>query len=253
MTFLSMMVLCFALGWPALARAQGNPWNNPVVSPRVGTGGEVTFSVSAPSASRVELSGQFMDGTCPMRKGTDGVWSVTVKIGRPDIYPYSFRIDGVEVSDPSNPLAFPNERFKASLLEMPDTAALYARHKDVPRGQVRYCSYYSEVLQTDRTMLVYTPPGYDREAGRRYPVLYLVSGTTDTEETWYKVGRVDAILDNLIARGEAEPMLGVMLYGYMPSHGTPMPSSPEAAEKYATFARELTAAVIPYEESEFRT
>ena len=126
MTFLSMMVLCFALGWPALARAQGNPWNNPVVSPRVGTGGEVTFSVSAPSASRVELSGQFMDGTCPMRKGTDGVWSVTVKIGRPDIYPYSFRIDGVEVSDPSNPLAFPNERFKASLLEMPDTAALYA-------------------------------------------------------------------------------------------------------------------------------
>lgn len=47
MTFLSMMVLCFALGWPALARAQGNPWNNPVVSPRVGTGGEVTFSVSA--------------------------------------------------------------------------------------------------------------------------------------------------------------------------------------------------------------
>lgn len=159
MTFLSMMVLCFALGWPALARAQGNPWNNPVVSPRVGTGGEVTFSVSAPSASRVELSGQFMDGTCPMRKGTDGVWSVTVKIGRPDIYPYSFRIDGVEVSDPSTPLAFPNERFKASLLEMPDTAALYARHKDVPRGQVRYCSYYSEVLQTDRTMFGVYPSG----------------------------------------------------------------------------------------------
>ena len=73
-----------------------------------------------------------------------------------------------------------------------------------------------------------------------------MSGTTDTEETWYKVGRVDAILDNLIARGEAEPMLVVMPYGYMPSHGTPMPSSPEAAEMYATFARELTEAVIPY-------
>ena len=98
--------------------AQGNPWNNPVVSPRVDTGGEVTFSVSAPSASRVELSGQFMEGTCPMRKGTDGVWSVTVRIDRPDIYPYSFRIDGVETSDPSNPLIFPNERFKASLLEI---------------------------------------------------------------------------------------------------------------------------------------
>ena len=163
MRFLSMIILCFAVGWSTSVVAQGNPWNNPIVSPRVDTGGEVTFSVSAPSASRVELSGQFMEGTCPMRKGTDGVWSVTVKIDRPDIYPYSFRIDGVETSDPSNPLIFPNERFKASLLEMPDTAALYARHKDVPRGQVRYCSYYSEVLHADRTMLVYTPPGYDRE------------------------------------------------------------------------------------------
>ena len=234
--------------------AQGNPWNNPVVSPRVDTGGEVTFSVSAPSASRVELSGQFMEGTCPMRKGTDGVWSVTVRIDRPDIYPYSFRIDGVETSDPSNPPDFSPTNVSKPVcwryrIRLPSMRAI----KDVPRGQVRYCSYYSEVLHADRTMLVYTPPGYDRETERRYPVLYLVSGTTDTEETWYKVGRVDAILDNLIARGEAEPMLVVMPYGYMPSHGTPMPSSPEAAEMYATFARELTEAVIPYVESSFRT
>lgn len=242
-----------ALGLWSPAAAQVNPWNNSVASPVTDGGGEVTFSVNAPSASRVELSGQFMQGTLPMRKGADGaLWSATVKIDRPDIYPYSFRVDGVEIADPNNPLVFPNERFKASLLEMPDTSALYARHKDVPRGQVRYCSYWSEVLQADRTMLVYTPPGYDTEEGRRYPVLYLVSGTTDTEETWYKVGRVDAILDNLIARGEAEPMLVVMPYGYIPSHGTPMPSSPEAAGMYAVFLRELAESVIPFVESRFR-
>ena len=113
MRFLSMIILCFAVGWPTSVVAQGNPWNNPVVSPRVDTGGEVTFSVSAPLASRVELSGQFMEGTCPMRKGTDGVWSVTVRIDRPDIYPYSFHIDGVESSDPSNPLIFPERTFQS--------------------------------------------------------------------------------------------------------------------------------------------
>lgn len=55
-----MIILCFAVGWSTSVVAQGNPWNNPIVSPRVDTGGEVTFSVSAPSASRVELSGQFL-------------------------------------------------------------------------------------------------------------------------------------------------------------------------------------------------
>lgn len=244
-----ILTSCVALLWCLLLQAQGNPWNNPVVSPKVGSNGEVTFAIQDAHAKRVELSGQFMDGLRSLTKGENDVWSVTVKIDKSDIYPYSFIVDGVQVADPSNMLLFPNERFKASLLEMPDSSALYTVN-DVPHGKVSYCIYSSNVLGMNRPLLVYTPAGY--EAGKKqYPVLYLVSGTTDTEETWFKVGRVNTILDNLIAQGKAEPMIVVMPYGYM-MNGTPMPSSMEAAEMYTVFSEEMVKCVIPFVEASFR-
>lgn len=231
-------------------QAQRNPWTNPVTSPAVNPDGTVTFSIEAPEAKDIQLSGQFMEGTKALQKDKDGVWSITVQIDKPDIYPYSFIVDGVQISDPSNILIFPNERFKASLLEMPSKDALYTINQ-VPHGKVSYSTYFSEVLQMNRPLLVYTPAGYE-QSDKEYPVFYLVSGTTDTEETWFKVGRVNTILDNLIAQGKAEPMIVVMPYGYM-MHGTPMPSSMEAAEMYGTFADELTSCVMPFVESNYRT
>lgn len=241
------IVFSFALN--LFSQSKGNPWNNPVVSPQILSDGKVKFCIYSPHAGKVELSGQFMAENLELAKGEDGVWSATVKIDKPDIYPYSFIVDGNNLADPSNPLIFPNERFKASLLEMPDPSALYAAG-DVPRGKVSYCTYYSKVLSAWRPLLVYTPAGYEK-SGKKYPVLYLVSGTTDTEETWFKVGRVNAILDNLIARGEAEEMIVAMPYGLVSDY-TPMPSSMEAAEMYAKFSKELVEAIIPFLESEFR-
>ena len=103
-----ILTSCVALLWCLLLQAQGNPWNNPVVSPKVGSNGEVTFAIQDAHAKRVELSGQFMDGLRSLTKGENDVWSVTVKIDKPDIYPYSFIVDGVQVADPSNMLLFPN-------------------------------------------------------------------------------------------------------------------------------------------------
>lgn len=62
-------------------------------------------------------------------------------------------------------------------------------------------------------MVIYTPPGYETDTKTKYPVLYLLHGTTDTEETWTKVGRANIILDNLIAQDKAKPMIIVMPYG----------------------------------------
>lgn len=101
-----ILTSCVALLWCLLLQAQGNPWNNPVVSPKVGSNGEVTFAIQDAHAKRVELSGQFMDGLRSLTKGENDVWSVTVKIDKPDIYPYSFIVDGVQVADPSNMLCF---------------------------------------------------------------------------------------------------------------------------------------------------
>lgn len=222
-----------------------------VQSPVINSDGSVTFTLKAPQADSVELSGQFLCANTPMEKGDNGIWSITVTPEIADIYPYNYVVDGMAVSDPNNVLVFPNENFKASLLVMPDPNALYAE-KNVPRGKVEYRTYPSHVLKESRPLLVYLPAEYEKNPNKKYPVFYLVSGTTDTEETWYKVGRANNILDNMIASGDAEPMIVVMPYGYM-NNGTPSPTSPEAADMYAVFTCELTECIMPYVEKNYRT
>ena len=223
-------------------------WNSNIETHIVHPDGRVTFNYSAPNAGKVELSGQFMAENQQMVRNSRGIWSATVKPAKADIYPYNFIVDGVAVQDQNNMQIFPNENFKASLLEMPSEDMLYTI-RDVPHGQVSYCTYKSRVLGEYRPLLVYTPAGYSK--GKKYPVFYLISGTTDTEETWFKVGKVNYILDNLIAEGKAAEMIVVMPYGYM-NNGTPRPDTMAAAEMYTTFTRELTECIIPFVEANFK-
>jgi enterochelin esterase-like enzyme len=158
-------------------------------------------------------------------------------------------VDGVQVADPGNQNIFPNEGFKNSLVDVPgDKPAIYAV-QDVPHGEMTYCYYNSKTLNATRPLVVYTPPGY-RAGTEKYPVLYLVSGTTDTEETWYKVGRANFIADNLIAQKKAVPMVIVMPYGNMGS--TPNPASLEAVDFYKIFSAELAGNIMPYVEANYR-
>ncbi len=210
----------------------------------------VTFNVSAPRAKTVLFTSQFTQGNQPMVMNSKGIWSITLPVENPDIYPYNFIIDGVRVADPLNTNIFPNENFKSSLLEVPNSEALYTMN-DVPHGKMVYCNYKSSVLNMYRPLVVYTPAGYETD-GKDYPVFYLVSGTTDTEETWFKVGKLNIILDNLIAQGKAEPMIVVMPYGYM-MNGTPAPDSMASVEMYKTFSSEMTECIMPFVESSFRT
>ena len=226
-------------------------WRDVEFQPHIiNRGGRVTFNYEAPAAKKVELSGQFMDKNVEMVRNSRGIWSTTVRIPEADIYPYNFIVDGVSVQAQNNPNIFPNENFKASLLEMPDPDALYTVN-DVPHGKVQYMTYKSEVMGEDRPVLVYTPADYDK-GNKKYPVFYLVSGTTDTEETWYKVGKVNVILDNLIAQGKAVPMIVVMPYGNV-FGTTPSPTSVESAKMYSKFEQELTECVMPFIEKNFRT
>lgn len=223
----------------------------PIVSPVVHDDGTVTFSIHAPDAEEVLLSSQFTEGLTPFERGADGVWALTVGPVEPDIYPYHFVVDGVSVADPNNMELFPNEGFKASLVAIPGEPTSLYSPQSVPHGKVAYAFYESDRLGVTRPLVVYTPPGYE-ESGERYPVFYLVSGTTDTEETWFRVGRVNFLLDNLIASGEAEPMIVVMPYGNMLA-GTARPSSPEAIPLYRLFSDVLMDEVIPYVDASYRT
>ena len=239
------------LGLVLAASAFAQPTRQPpVVSPVVNSDRTVTFRLRAPDAQKVELSGQFLTANQPLAKDETGVWSATVGPVAPDLYPYNFVVDGVGVADPGNQYVFPNEGFKASLLDIPDAEPSLRSVQNVPHGELTYAFYQSEALGCTRPLVIYTPPGY-RAGAERYPVLYLVSGTTDTEETWFRVGRVNFILDNLIAQKRAVPMIVVMPYGNM-LMGMPRPWTPEVATMYKAFGDELLAEIVPYVEANFR-
>ena len=175
--------------------------------------GTVTFKYENPNAKNVEVDVQFA-GRNPMTKGADGVWTATLGPAAPDMYPYCFVVDGVSVMDPLCPQYFPNEGFKNSLLEIPaENGSLAHDIKNVPHGKVEYLHYYSKSLKGVNNAIVYLPPKYETDKNKKYPVFYLLSGTTDTEEVYYKVGRVNYILDNLIAEGKAVEMIVVLPYG----------------------------------------
>ena len=226
-------------------------WRDVVFEPHIiHPDGRITFNHEAPNAKKVELSGQFMARNMPMVRNSRGIWSATVKPEKADIYPYNFVVDGISVNAVNNMAIFPNENFKASLLEIPDPEALYTVN-DVPHGKVQYMTYKSDVMGEYRPVVVYTPAGYEK-GNKKYPVFYLVSGTTDTEETWFKVGKVNVILDNLIAQGKAVPMIVVMPYGNV-FGTTPSPTTVASAKMYQKFEQELTECVMPFIEKNFRT
>jgi enterochelin esterase-like enzyme len=107
---------------------------------------------------------------------------------------------------------FPNEGYKASLADFKAPEPDHQDLQKVPHGKVSYTWYTSKAVGFDRPVCIYTPAGYDPADSKKYPVLYLIHGMTDTYETWFKVGKVNNILDNLIAKGLAEPMIVVMPY-----------------------------------------
>lgn len=244
-----------------LAKAQ--PPRGPfITSPQVNADRTVTFRYLAPLAKAVKLSGQFVSSPVEMKMDSIGIWSVTVGPVTPDIYPYSFQVDGVTVMDPANVAFFPNERFKAILVDVPGDQPLVHSMRDVPHGTISY-ECYSSVEGTTGSLVIYTPPGYEKNASKKYPVFYLISGTTDTEETFFKVGRTNIILDNLIAENKAKPMIIVMPYGNPMAtiayqQGKPKPADPisregaNAVNRAKLFETDLITNVIPHVEKNYR-
>ena len=245
----------------AIAQPPRGPF---AISPQVNADKTVTFRYLAPSAKQVLLSGgQFGAAQLPMTKDSIGIWSVTTSPVQPDIYPYSFQVDGVNVMDPANVAFFPNERFKGSLVDVPADTSLVHALKDVPHGAVTY-EYYPSAEGTTGTAVIYTPPGYDKNKKQQYPVFYLISGTTDTEETFFKVGRINLIMDNLIAAGKAKPMIVVMPNGNIAARivdqkGGSKPADPsvrdgaDAVKRAKDFETDLVAKLIPFVDNKYRT
>ena len=229
----------------------GQPGSTGFISPEVKSDRTVTFRFLAPGAKEVKLSTQFIAGQQNMLKDDKGLWSITLGPVEPDIYPYCFVADGIQVADPRNSWIFPNEGFQNSLVEIPAENPQVYTMQNVPHGTVSYRYYYSEELGT-RPLVIYTPPGYEQSLSEKYPVFFLLHGTTDTEETWTRVGRANIILDNLIAQGKAKPMIVVMPYG----RAFPVISKGSGSlrnwDNLQEFQKDFKNYILPYVEKNYR-
>lgn len=182
-----------------------------LVSPQISADRRVTFRLRAPDAQKVQVHCEGVKQS-QMEKDDKGVWSLTTEPLEPDIYAYSFVVDGVHTIDPSNPLQKYNLLNTESQVHVPGPASLPWEVRDVPHGEIHRHFYRSAIAGDDRDFYVYTPPGY--EPARRYPVLYLLHGFSDDASAWCSVGCANVILDNLIDSHHARPMLVVMPLGY---------------------------------------
>ena len=184
-----------------------------VVSPEVKPDNTVTFRLRAPNATEVILSGDWPDGrNVKMVKDNDGVWSATVGPLTPELWGYTFSVNGVSTLDPGNANIRRDGTRYANIFFIDGPFSQNYQIRDIPHGNVNMVWYNSPTLKLKRRMYVYTPAGY--EGGKqRYPVLYLLHGAGGDEDAWFNMGRASLIMDGLIDDKKAKPMIVVMTNG----------------------------------------
>lgn len=249
LAYASLLTITMAIACPGVVVGQDRPrFRAPLRSAEVNDDREVTFRVRAESAESVELVSSDLSSVGrgqALTKNDEGVWEVTVGPVDPGCYRYRINLDGVSVNDPANGSISESNGNTWSLFHVPggkwmDTA-------DVPHGALAEITYYSKPLERFRRMHVYTPPGYEAQTQQTYPVFYLLHGAGDCDDSWTTVGRAGFILDNLIAAGQAEPMVVVMPAGHTGafSFGRNRPAVDE-------FTQDFEGAIVPYVESNYR-
>jgi enterochelin esterase family protein len=197
-----------------------------IISPEIHEDNSVTFRLFAPNAKEVQVTGDFLPsvkmetpmgqmdgpGKATLTKDEKGVWSLKTQALTPELYNYSFIMDGFSTTDPSNPFLIRDVASATNIFIIGGGHADLFKTNDIPHGSVTRRWYDSPGLGMDRRITVYTPPGYENSQ-ESYPVLYLLHGAGGDEEAWINLGRTAQILDNLIAQGKAKPMLVVMPNG----------------------------------------
>lgn len=218
--------------------------------PRIGTDKRVHFKIYAPEAKKVEISFRG-----EMTKQPDGYWTLVSK--EPEVegfHYYQVIIDGVSTADPNGKTFFGMGKW-VSGIEIPEEGVDYYSIKNVPHGNVLQSWYYSNIRKEWRRCIVYTPAEYDKNPNKRYPVLYLQHGMGENETSWSNQGKMNFIMDNLIAEGKSVPMIVVMDNGNIEVFKTKDGETPEQARKRfgGDFPSILVNEIIPHIDSHFRT
>ena len=271
LTIVTILILSFIV---SAANAQDNskkPASQPVTRPvfrmpvvirsgEILPDNSVVFRLLSKDAVTVAVSGDWMPGfgaSVPMIKNDTSLWTLTVGPLKPELYSYTFLINGVRVVDPNNALVKRDGTRNESMLFIPGPESDLYSVKDVPHGTLSKIWYDSPILKLNRRMYIYTPAGYETNTNK-YPVFYLLHGGGGDEDAWTTLGRVCQIMDNLIAQGKAKPMIVVMPNGNPGQKAAftdaPVQKVPQAPYDMGLglFEESMVKDIIPYVESHYR-
>ncbi|MBN2173051.1 MAG: esterase [Bacteroidales bacterium] len=254
-----LLIFCCSILFGASAQELANFMRRaPIISPEIGEE-NVTFRISAPDAKLVRLYGSWMadySSSINMMKDTAGIWAISIRKPSPELYTYNFIVDGLVVNDARNVfMQRDGTRYLSVLLIPGDLTENYFEANE--HGNLSKVWYDSPTLGLNRRMFVYTPYGYET-SGENYPVLYLLHGGGGDEDAWSTMGRARQILDNLIEKGLAKPMICVMPNG---NPGQQAASTQLIEEKpfdrrdpnnADLYVKSLVNDIIPFVESHYR-
>ncbi len=254
------IAMAFSLQAQELSNFNFGRGQRPVVSPEI-QGDSVTFRLKADYATIVKLSGSWMANpwgdTIDMTRRGNNVWEVTIPLPEPEIYTYNFVVDGVAVNDPQNVLVQRDGTRYLPMLTVPGERT--ENYGEANRhGTVSHPWYDSAILGCSRRLTVYTPYGYEADSKKKYPVLYLLHGAGGDEEAWISMGRTAQIMDNLIEKGLAEPMIVVMPNGNPGQQAARTLNIPEktidwrSEEHRNDYVNSLVTEIVPFIEKNFR-
>jgi len=270
-----VVVLGFIVTYPLSAQENARPTAPPrpafrmpvrIVSPEILPDNKVTFRVYSKDAAKVTVSGEWQAGfgaSEALIKNDTGMFMLTVGPLSPELYGYTFTVDGVNMIDPNNVnVRRDGTRYQSYFIVPGLETDLYIQKNEVPHGTVTKIWYRSAVLNMNRRVYVYTPPGYEGST-QKYPVFYLLHGAGGDEDAWTNMGRAAQIMDNLISQGKTKPMIVVMPNGNANQAGAqnevpPVPSDGEqgmaAYQRMAgKFEAHLVKDLVPFIENNFRT
>lgn len=232
-----------------------------IVSPQVLPDNSIIFRIKAPGAYSVKLAGSFIPDFKPvaLEKKDSNIFEIKVGPFVSDLYEYHFILDSTSILDPNNTFVTTGGSVVENRVLVPGKLGNLLATRQVPHGNITAMWYASSTLGTERRLQVYTPPGYGMD-NKKYPVLYLLHGAGGDEESWLSRGRANYIMDNLIATGQAIPMIVVITNGNPDVASSPLNRNLNEVNKDSPgiggmasqkFEKSFVADVIPFIEKNF--
>jgi len=228
-------------------RMAGPPPYARVRSPEFNADNTITFRIWAPKASEVKLqcAGLLGGQADQLERFDEEYWRITVKPISSGQFRYKFVVDGVQTPDTVNSLTIG----RSSVVFVPGVETEFFTAHNVPHGTIHRHFYHNPAIEAVRSVHVYTPPGYEEQRNQTWPVLFLFHGSGGTDEAWFRVGKANVILDNLISKGLAQPMIVVAPFGHTVepgTHGWPF------VQEQGDFVQDFMEVLLPFLSARYR-